>query len=504
MGGDPGKPMVGDPSARPGEPGFAQLGPRKSFDAWAQEVRGRCRPWLDAEVAAARKLAAAVPELLLSCARDRLADLAVHDSLTGLPNRFLLLDRVEQALNGPHLKGRRAALLFIDLDRFKLINDTLGHAAGDALLCQAAERLTLATRDGDTVARLGGDEFVVLCDAIIPAQAERLAQRIVQAFQAPFVVAGNEAAVTASVGVVIAEIGATAADLLHDADTAMYRAKRGGRNAATPFTPEMRMSAHRHVEIESGLGPALDRGDLRLHYQPIYTTSNALTGFEALARWSIPGRGAIAPNEFIPIAEATGAITRLTTWALDEGLRKLASWRRERAQSDLTLSVNISASQITPALQGVVGGALARHGVPPSALRLEITEVALVNDHEVNRRLLGDLRALGVQLSIDDFGTGFSSLAYLVQLPVDEIKIDRFFISGLPARQTDTTVVASVVALAHQLGLRAVAEGVETEAQLSAVRRLGCDLVQGYLLGRPTDSDGVDHLLAPLAGLEAA
>ena len=494
-GGDPDKPMVGDPTARPGEPGFAQLGPRESFEAWTQQVRGRCRPWLEAEVDAARSLAAAFPERLLARARDRLAYLAMHDALTGLPNRTLFLERVEKALGGLGRRERRVALLFVDLDRFKAVNDTLGHAAGDELLCRAAERLQTATRETDTVARFGGDEFVVLCDDMAPAQADQLAKRIVQAFHAPFDLEGRDVVVTASIGVAVTQVGATPAELMRDADTAMYRAKHSGRNAATAFTPEMRATSLRRVEIETGLRPALDRGELCLHFQPIYALDGVLNGFEALARWPLPGRGMVPPLEFIPVAEATGLIAPLTAWALDDGLRSLAGWRRQRPELDLALSVNVSGSQVTPALCRVVGDALSRHEIPPSALCLEITESALVADNGLNRRFLSDLRDRGVLLSIDDFGTGFSSLAYLSQLPVHEIKIDRAFIAGLPARRSDATVVASVVALAHQLGFRAVAEGVESEEQLEAVRRLGCDLAQGYLLGHPVASDRIDSLL---------
>jgi diguanylate cyclase (GGDEF)-like protein len=503
-GGNPHKPMTGDPLARPGEPGFAQLGPRTSFRAWAQEVRGQSHPWQEAEIDAARALAAAVPELLLARARDRLAHSALHDGLTGLPNRALLSDRIAQALSRPHRRGRRVALLFVDLDRFKVVNDSLGHAAGDVLLRQAADRLSAATRDADTVARLGGDEFVVLCEDIDPARAEQIAQRIVDAFRAPFVLDGHGTVVTASVGVAIADAHATAAQLLRDADTAMYRVKHGGRNAAAPFTRSLRAISLRRVEIETGLRPALENGDLRLHFQPIHTVQGALTGLEALVRWPLPGRGMVPPTEFVAVAEETGLIAPLTAWALDDGLAALARWRRRRPELDLTLSINISPTQMTPALHGVVGDALARHALPPAALCLEITERALVADDDGSRRLLGDLRDQGVRLSIDDFGTGYSSLAYLSRLPVHEIKIDRAFIGGLGARPSDTTVVASIVALAHQLGLQALAEGVETPEQLATIRRLRCDLAQGFLLARPMPARRIDRFLTRAPALHAA
>ncbi len=496
-GGDPEKPMTGDPSAAPGQSGFAQLGPRESFAAWAQEVRGSCRPWHPAEVAAAKSFAAAVPELLLSRTRDRLAHSALHDELTGLPNRALLSDRLEQAFARPHGEGRHVALLFVDLDHFKLVNDSLGHAAGDSLLGQAAQRLRAAVRESDTVARLGGDEFVILCEGISAAEAERLAERVVAAFHAPFTLEGGDATVTSSVGVAIAEVGATPAELLRDADTAMYRVKNGGRNAAAPFTPELRAITLRRVEIETRLRPALERGELDLYFQPLHTVTGELRGFEALARWPLPGRGMVPPVEFIPVAEATGLIGALTGWALDTGLAALAGWRADHPGLDLALAVNIAPSLVgTAHLRSTIADALDRHGVPARALCLEITESALVVDDAPSRQVFTALRDLGVRLSIDDFGTGFSSLAYLTQLPVDEVKIDRAFISGLPARTADATVVASIVGLAHQLGLQALAEGVETDEQLATVRRLGCDLVQGYLLGRPMPAAEVDRLLA--------
>lgn len=497
-GGNPEKPMVGDPTAAPGQAGLSQISPRESFAAWAQEVRGRCQPWLDAEIEAAKSFADAVPELLLSRARARLAHFALHDDLTGLPNRSLLADRIEQAFTRPHGPDRHVALLFVDLDHFKRVNDSLGHAAGDSLLRQAAERLRSISRDTDTVARIGGDEFVVLCESLSLAGAERFAERVVATFHAPFHLEAGEARVTASVGVAVAGQDVTAAELLRDADTAMYRAKAAGRNAAAPFTPELRATTLRRVEIETRLRPALERGELELYFQPIHAVSGELRGFEALARWPLAGRGMVPPCEFIPVAEATGLIGALTDWALDTGLAALARWRTRRPELDLSLAVNISASLVSTAgLQQSIAEALARHQVPAAALCLEITESALVVDDAPAGHFFKTLRDQGVRLSIDDFGTGFSSFAYLTQLPVDEVKIDRAFISGLSTRAADATVVASIVGLAHQLGLRAVAEGVETDDQLATVRRLGCDLVQGYLLGRPMPAAEIDRLLIP-------
>jgi diguanylate cyclase (GGDEF)-like protein len=502
-GGNPDKAMVMAPETTAPAGERDVLGPRHSFDAWVQEVRGRCRPWLGAEVDAARALASAIPELQVARARARLADLArvshlaTHDPLTGLPNRTLLIDRTAAALDRTVSDDRRVALLFIDLDRFKLVNDSLGHAAGDNLLRQAAHRISSCTRETETVARIGGDEFVVLCEDVSAERAGQLGDRIVQLFRTPFLLDGHEARITTSIGTAVAEPGAAPADLLRDADSAMYRAKHSGRNAVTPFTQEMRTVRLRRVEIETNLRPALERGDLRLYFQPIHTIDGDLTGFEALARWPLRSGGMVPPAEFVPIAEAVGLSAPLTEWALSEGLAALACWRAIRPDLELTVAVNMTASlmatvESTERLERMIDENLRRHRVPDRALCLEITEGALVTDDALSQRFLRRLRRQGVRLSIDDFGTGFSSLAYLTKLPVHELKIDQAFVSRLPASKPDVTVVASVVGLAHQLGLLALAEGVETEEQLSTVRRLGCDLVQGYLLGRPMDTDAAE------------
>jgi EAL domain-containing protein (putative c-di-GMP-specific phosphodiesterase class I) len=307
----------------------------------------------------------------------------------------------------------------------------------------------------------------------------------------PFIIGGTEATVTASIGCALAEPDATPAALLRDADTAMYRAKHSGRNAVTPFTHEMREITVRRVEVETGLRPALERRELALHYQPLHRIDGTILGFEALARWPLPGRGMVSPAEFIPIAESSGLIGALTDWAINQGLEDLAGWRRVHPELDLTLSVNITASQMTTDdLRTTIDAALARHQLPPSALCIEMTEGALVTDDPRNIDFLTALRNQGIRLSIDDFGTGYSSLSYL--------KIDRSFITGLPTTNGNVAVVASVVGLAHQLGMQALAEGVETADELSTLRRLGCDLVQGYLLARPMPAEEIERYLEGL------
>jgi diguanylate cyclase (GGDEF)-like protein len=491
-------------SAPPGEIG--QLSPRMSFESWALGVRGHSRPWNSAEIDAAHTLAGAIPELMLARSRDRLAHLALHDPLTGVPNRALLIDRVTQALARQQRGEGGTALLFLDLDRFKLVNDALGHAAGDDLLSQAAARLVLVTRTADTVARLGGDEFVVLCENVTTVAADELSERVVTAFRQPFLLRRHEVRVTVSVGVAFADDDATPAGLLRDADTAMYRAKQSGRNSSSTFTADMREISLRKVEIETGLAAAVDGGDLQVYYQPVHSVaSGALIGFEALSRWYLDGRGMVSPSEFIPVAEASGLVGRLTDGVLREGLAALAGWRARRPDLQLTLAVNIVATQMaTEELQASIDSALRDNQLPAEALCLEITESALVADDPLSQRFLARLRKQGVRLSIDDFGTGYSSLSYLTKLPVHELKVDQGFVAGLPTSTSDLTVVSSVVALAHQLGMTTVAEGVETQEQLDTIARLDCDSVQGYLLGRPMAADGIDRFLDGLAHPDAA
>ena len=474
-----------------------ELSPRESFASWVQEVRGRSRPWLAAEVDTGHALAAAIPELLLARTRDRFAQLAQQDPLTGLPNREVLLDRCGKALGRRRQRGGTVALLALDLDHFREVNENHGRAAGDSLLRAAGQRLVAACADTDTVVRLGGDQFGVLCEGIALAEAHHRADQIVQAFRAPFVVEGHQVFATTSIGVALAEDDATPVELLRDADTAMHRAKRTGRNSGALFTHEMRVVKVHRGDIELSLRETIELKRLELDFQPVHDLTGTLTGFEALVRWPLVGRGMVPPTDFIPVAEAAGLLGQVTDTVLDQGLAALARWRGRYPERGLTLAVNITAGQLADdSLEQSVASALQRHQLPAGALRLEIAETALVADDLPGLGSLHRLHEQGVRLSIDNFGTGFSSLAFLTKLPLHELKIDRSFIAGLPTRNGNVTVVASVVGLAHRLGLTAVAVGVETSEQLAAVRRLGCDRVQGYLLSRPMPAEDIDRLLA--------
>ena len=426
----------------------------------------------------------------------QLAYQALHDSLTGLPNRLLLAHCLAQALE--HHRG--VAVLFVDLDRFKIVNDSQGHAAGDLLLVAAAARLRAAVRRQDTVARFGGDEFVIICEDVTPTYyAKLLAGRISQAFREPFVVEGQEVFLSVSVGVAVAGRDDSYEELLRDADAAMYRAKESGRSRFVIFDERMRTEAAARLEIESSLHRAIERGELQLNYQPVIEIATGrIDGVEALVRWEHPQQGLLKPSSFIPLAEETGLIVPVGAWVLHEALRQWSVWRRYSDGEPRTLAVNLSARQLRdPNLAATVRQALARYGVSPWELCLELTESSFMEDVESHGRTLAELRAFGVQLAIDDFGTGYSSLTYLQRFPVTILKIDRSFVRGLGRDASDEAIVESVIHLAHALGLRVVAEGVETPDQLAALHRLGCDVAQGYYLGRPVPAAEIDGLLSP-------
>ncbi|MBK9180385.1 MAG: EAL domain-containing protein [Acidimicrobiales bacterium] len=427
---------------------------------------------------------------------------ALHDPLTGLPNRRLLGDLLTQALARAERRGWPMVLLYLDLDRFKVVNDTLGHAVGDAVLVETATRLEREVRGGDVPARVGGDEFVVVCeDVSARSEAEALALRLVEAFRAPFQVGGRRVPVTASVGYVLAGPGegaighlrgeADADELLRAADAAMYRSKQTGRNRATEFDLALSEHTAMRVSVERDLPLALTRGELRLHFQPIVRLPGGeVVGAEALLRWEHPERGLLAPSAFLEVAEDTGLIVELGVWVLERAVREAVGWPRGRGAAGepaaLTVSVNLSTRQLAdPLFAERVGELLDVAGLPAERLVLEITESTAMADPDRVQPTFERLAGLGVTLSIDDFGTGFSSLAQLRRLPVGQVKIDRSFVSGLGVDPADATLVAAVVDLAHRLGLTVVGEGVETPDQLVELARLGSDLAQGFLLGEP-------------------
>jgi diguanylate cyclase (GGDEF)-like protein len=423
-------------------------------------------------------------------AEVELAHQAMHDALTALPNRALFYDRLGQALNRVGRHSTAAAVLFLDLDRFKLINDSLGHGAGDKLLVAVAERLSNVLRGGDTAARFGGDEFVILCEDVSgELQAIAIAERIAAELDAPFTVAGDEVFMRTSVGIALAtEPGARPEALIRDADAAMYRAKERGGGVYEVFDDQMRERAVRRMETENALHRALDRGEFVMHYQPIVQmATGALHGVEALARWEHPHRGLVMPGEFIEAAEETGLIITLGAWAFEAACRQSASW------GGLTMmSVNLSARQCGhPELVATFGEILRRTGADPASVCLEITETALMEDVETSTATLAALKELGLTLALDDFGTGYSSLRALQHFPVDVVKIDRSFIAPIEHDPQEAAIVAAVISLSHALGLRTVAEGIETIAQVDRLRALGCDLAQGFYFAKPAPPDEV-------------
>jgi diguanylate cyclase (GGDEF)-like protein len=416
---------------------------------------------------------------IVAGASRRLRAQALHDALTGLPNRTLLHRRAGRSLRGDGL----AAMLLIDLDRFKEVNDTLGHDYGDALLVEVAERLHAVLRRGDTLARMGGDEFAVLLDGLPDRSAVgELAGRLQDALRRPLALRGVAVELEASIGAALyPDHGATVGELLQRADVAMYDAKRGRRGIAT-YAPERDPYSADRLGLLAELRRAIERDELVLHYQPkVSLRSGELTGVEALVRWQHPTRGLLGPHEFVPFAERTGAVADLTRWVVD---RALADCRG----LELPVAVNLAAANIVDVtLPEAIGAALERHGVPADRLVCEISEHTVMADPIRASDVLDGLRALGVGLSLDDFGTGHSSLAYLKRLPLDEVKIDRSFVAGMTEDENDAVIVRSTIDLARNLGLRVVAEGVETAEIMDTLAELRCDVAQGYVISRPLD-----------------
>jgi diguanylate cyclase (GGDEF)-like protein len=416
--------------------------------------------------------------------------LAQHDILTGLPNRSLLNARLRQILAQAQRDGTHVACVFLDFDHFKRINDTLGHDAGDQLLQAIAQRLTEAVRESDTVARLGGDEFVLVLPALDGAQASlevtAVIQRVREAFQAPFRLGDQMPTLTCSLGVALYPADATdAVTLIKHADTAMYAAKDAGRNACRFYTPEMNARVQKRLQIETDMRRGLMDDEFFLVYQPqVDLRSGRPCGVEALARWRDPERGVIGPAEFIPVAEESGMIQALGARVLREACRQMKEWHRQAMP--LRLSVNLSVQQLQhEGWVEVVEEALGQSGLPARFLDLEITESVIIGSPEQAVSTRTRLKQMGVSVTVDDFGTGYSSLSYLASLPIEGIKIDQRFVHGLARNENDEAIIHAIVALAHSLRLRSIAEGVETEVQLEFLRRHGCEEGQGFLFGRP-------------------
>ncbi len=435
-----------------------------------------------------RKVAERTAEL--EEAKARAQHLADHDALTSLPNRRLLEDRLTQALALSSRNRKSSAVMFVDIDRFKTINDSLGHAVGDALLKEVAGRLVNQLREGDTICRIGGDEFVIVLPEVKrSSDVAHVAQKVIEQLSQPVTVEERELVVTCSIGIAVyPDDGRDAETLIRSADAAMYHAKERGRANYQFFTEQMNQAASRRLQLENDLRRAVGKGELRVHYQPIIdAASGRIAAHEALARWQHPKRGLVLPAEFIQLAEETGIILKIGEWVLAEACRWSTFIGAER---DLQIAVNLSARQFNdPQLPRMVARALKETGLPPRLLELEITESTAMQQTDATLRTLKKLKQLGVSIAIDDFGTGYSSLSYLRRFPVDKVKIDRSFVAEVPGNRDQGAIVSAIIALAHALQIRVVAEGVETDAQRAFLKSCGCDFIQGYLVGRPADSD---------------
>jgi diguanylate cyclase (GGDEF)-like protein/PAS domain S-box-containing protein len=440
----------------------------------------------------------------------RLQHDALHDALTGLPNRVLFQDRLAHLVRRGQRRGAACAVLFLDLDRFKIVNDSLGHLVGDDLLVAVADRLSAALRPGDTVARLGGDEFTVLLEDLVDhTEAQRVADRILDSLQAPFPIADQDIYLSASIGIAMIPSGATTEEVIRDADAAMYRAKSEGRGRHALFDSALHEAALTRLDVETRLRRGLrdetiNGAGLSVAYQPIVRAADArLQGFEALARWRDADGRTMAPDEFIPVAEETGMIAALGRLVLREACRQLAEWRESHPFAEnLTMAVNISGRQLLePTFAEDVNDALADNGIDPAAIRLEITETAAAADAAAVRQALEALHeATGVRAHLDDFGTGTASLTLLRGFPGDALKIDRSFVASMTSDPGATHIVRAVVSLAHELGMSVVAEGVETDWQLQRLREFGCEYIQGYLVARPLDAAAAGRMLGVGAG----
>jgi len=460
-------------------------------------------------------------------AEEMLVHNAFHDGLTNLPNRALFLDRLQHALTlSKKHANYKFAVLLIDIDEFKVINDSLGHTAGDELLIQIGQRLTESVRRADTVsrpranalsdksinddtlARLGGDEFTILLDDIRdPIEAVRVAERMQAELAAPFCVNSQEVVISASIGIASSTTTHTQAeDLLRDADIAMYRAKHAGKARCEVFDTAMHATAVRRLTLETDLRKAVDQGEFRVYYQPIVSLETGrIVGFEALSRWQRP-EGMVPPLEFITVADETGLIIPINRQLLREACQQLTVWQKKfPANPPLTLSVNVTSKEFAqPDLAGEIGRILGQAGFNPGNLQLEIIETIAMGDAEKDGHVLAQLKGLGARLSIDDFGTGYSSLSRLRRIPVDTLKIDRVFISNMDSDAESREIVRVIIMLAHNLGLKVVAEGTETEEHVHHLQQLKCELAQGYYFSKPADEAAISALLAHNHGARAA
>jgi diguanylate cyclase (GGDEF)-like protein len=461
-------------------------------------------------VAALALVLARSRERALSMVQEKTVQLrhqALHDALTGLPNRVLALDRAEQMLARARRQNTLMAALYVDIDGFKHVNDSFGHAAGDELLRTVAARLKTVIRGADTAARLGGDEFIVLVESTMDAGPELVAERLLEALRRPYEVSGRmgrRLSLTASIGI-CSGVRGNADELLRDADLALYQAKANGRNCYALFESSMQAASQERLTLEMDLAEALEGNQLFLLYQPMFDLqSEAVTGVEALIRWAHPARGTIAPDEFIPIAEQSGLIVPIGRWVLGEACRQAAGWQREG--HPLEISVNVSARQLdADDLLDDVRAALAASGLDPALLTIEVTETTIMRDATATAARLRSLKDVGVRIAIDDFGTGYSSLGHLRQFPADILKIDRSFMGGVNDTKESAALIHTIIQLGEALGIDTLAEGIEEQVQLETLRSEQCRYGQGFLLSRPIEPAGVERLLdaAPSGGGEA-
>ncbi|HEW80769.1 MAG TPA: EAL domain-containing protein [Nitrospirae bacterium] len=430
---------------------------------------------------------------------------ALHDALTGLPNRVLFMDRLTHAVDREKRKSNELfAVIFLDMDRFKVLNDSLGHTAGDKLLVAISQRLKEGLRPGDTIARLGGDEFAILLEDLKDVkEAIQISERVLEKLRLTFDLDGQEIFATASLGIALSSKEYENPEyLLRDADIAMYQAKANGCNRYEVFDNSMYDNAVARLQLETDLRQAMNQEEFRLHYQPIISMKTGkITGVEGLIRWQHPLKGLINPDEFIPTAEETGLIVTIGEWVISEAAHQLSRWQKIFPfDPPLTVSVNISSKQLLPTLVKHIKDVLGKTGLDPGSLILEITESILMESAEMVAPLLLQLKGLGVKLYIDDFGTGYSSLSYLHGFPVDVLKIDRSFIARIGSNGDNLEIVKAIVTLAHSLDMKVIAEGVETEEQLEKLKKLGCEYIQGFFYSKPLEMKMFEDLLKQSGG----